>query len=117
MRSFNTEVVCNSQKHYMVDTSDKIDRIIAKYVERGKYFSINRGRQYGKTSTLRAISRKLREKYYCIQISLAWSNAIFTSDAQLVASFIRRVSKSMRQICMQEELIQKWNRPLEVDDP
>ncbi|MCC8067217.1 MAG: ATP-binding protein [Clostridiales bacterium] len=117
MKSFNTEVVCNPQKHYMVDISDKIDRIIAKYVENGKYFSINRGRQYGKTSTLRAISRKLCEKYYCIQISLAWSNAIFTSDAQLVSSFIRRAGKSMRQIHMPEEMIQNWSRPLDADDP
>ncbi|MCD7736471.1 MAG: ATP-binding protein [Lachnospiraceae bacterium] len=117
MRSFNTEVVCNPQKHYMVDISDKVDRIIAKYVENGKYFSINRGRQYGKTSTLRAISRKLHEKYYCIQISLAWSNAIFKSDAQLVTSFIRRVSKSMRQIRMPEKVIQNWSRPLDIDDP
>ncbi|MCD8022231.1 MAG: ATP-binding protein [Lachnospiraceae bacterium] len=117
MKSFNTEVVCNPKKHYMVDISEKVDRIINKYVENEKYFSINRGRQYGKTSMLRALSRRLGEKYYCLSISLAWSNAIFASDFQLVTGFIQRVSKAMRQIHMPEEVIRSWGLAVDAGDP
>lgn len=39
---------CIPEKNYMVDISDRIDRIIQDYIENGKYFTINRARQYGK---------------------------------------------------------------------
>ena len=39
----------------MVDISGKVDRIIKEYVEKGRYFTINRARQYGKTTTLSRI--------------------------------------------------------------
>ena len=38
---------CIPEKNYMVDISDRIDRIIQDYIENGKYFTINRARQYG----------------------------------------------------------------------
>lgn len=98
MKSFNTEVVCNPQKHYMVDISDKIDRIIAKYVENGKYFSINRGRQYGKTSTLRAISRKLKNitafrlalpgRTLSLRLTLSWYQALSGERVSQCGRFI-----------------------------
>lgn len=51
---FNTEGLCNPRYHYMVPLDDRLYKIRQRYVERGSYFVINRGRQYGKTTTLRA---------------------------------------------------------------
>lgn len=51
MRSFNTTGLCVPEDDYMVDISDRL-RIMKKMVEKGQYFTINRGRQYGKTTTL-----------------------------------------------------------------
>lgn len=51
MKSFNTTGLCIPSKHYMVDTTNKINEII-KLIEQEKYFTINRARQYGKTTTL-----------------------------------------------------------------
>ena len=51
MREFNVTGLCVPDKHYMVDISEKID-LIYKLVESKKYFTINRGRQYGKTTTI-----------------------------------------------------------------
>mgnify|MGYP001068217753 FL=1 len=48
-RYFNTEGICSPKKHYMVCLNDRLKLIKEKYVDRGKYFVINRGRQYGKT--------------------------------------------------------------------
>ena len=49
MKEFNTTGVCISEKHYMVDVSDKVEKI-KRLVDEGKYFTINRARQYGKTA-------------------------------------------------------------------
>lgn len=51
MKVFNTTAVCIPSENYMVDISDKI-RQIAELIEQKKYFTINRARQYGKTTTL-----------------------------------------------------------------
>ena len=50
MKHFNTTAVCIPSKHYMVDLSERIKEI-EKLVDDGKYFAINRARQYGKTTT------------------------------------------------------------------
>ena len=47
LRHFNTTAVCITSKHYMVDLSERV-REIKKLVDAGKYFTINRARQYGK---------------------------------------------------------------------
>lgn len=51
MKTFNIAGVCIPGLHYMADTSDKINQI-AEMVIQGNYFTINRARQYGKTTTL-----------------------------------------------------------------
>ena len=46
---FNTAAICIPQEHYMVNLDSRV-REIKKLVDAGKYFMINRARQYGKTS-------------------------------------------------------------------
>lgn len=52
-RTFNITADCKPSLHYMVDISDRLEQI-KKMIDDGKYFTINRARQYGKTTTLRA---------------------------------------------------------------
>ena len=47
----------------MVPLDDRICQIRKQYVDPGKYFIINRGRQYGKTTTLRALAEYLKRDY------------------------------------------------------
>jgi len=51
MKRFNITGKCIPEQHYMVDISERIERI-RKMVDAGDYLCINRGRQYGKTTTL-----------------------------------------------------------------
>lgn len=51
--------VCIPERNYMVDIRSKIDQIIAEYIETGKYFTINRARQYGKTTTMYLLEQQL----------------------------------------------------------
>lgn len=67
MKEFNTTAVCIPSKHYMVDLSDRI-REIRKLVDAGKYFTINRARQYGKTTTINALCRDLAGQYIVISL-------------------------------------------------
>lgn len=55
VRYFNTEGSCNPKEHYMVSLAERLSGIKRMLVDRKKYFVINRGRQYGKTTTLRAL--------------------------------------------------------------
>ena len=45
---FNITGCCNPQEHYMVNLDSRLAQI-KKMVDKGQYFSINKGRQYGKT--------------------------------------------------------------------
>ena len=67
MKSFNTTAVCIPSKHYMVDLSERVNEI-KKLVDDGKYFTINRARQYGKTTTLNLLDLVLSEQYDVISI-------------------------------------------------
>ena len=67
MKKFNTTAVCIPSKHYMVDISDKVVEI-KKFIDDGKYFTINRARQYGKTTTINALTNALQEEYEMISL-------------------------------------------------
>ncbi|MBQ5336372.1 MAG: ATP-binding protein [Oscillospiraceae bacterium] len=62
MKEFNTTSACNPDDHYMVDIRDRIDEI-RKLVDNKKYFTINRARQYGKTTTLSELYKVLKNDY------------------------------------------------------
>ena len=67
MKKFNTTAVCIPSKHYMVDLSERVTEI-KKMVDAGEYFTINRARQYGKTTTLNALRNTLQNSYTVISI-------------------------------------------------
>ncbi len=69
-REFNDTGVCVANRHYMVDTSAKIARILT-LIEKGKYVCINRPRQFGKTTTLSLLARTLNAMpdYLALNIS------------------------------------------------
>ena len=73
MKRFNTTGTCFPGKHYMVDLSDRIAAIRAM-VDNGDYFCINRGRQYGKTTTLEALDHALQQD--CVVFSISFEGLV-----------------------------------------
>lgn len=67
MKKFNTTAACIPSRHYMVDLSSRVAEIKRK-VDAGEYFTINRARQYGKTTTLIALDSLLSTQYDVISI-------------------------------------------------
>ena len=66
---FNITGPCIPAIHYMADTSAKVDAIIRDYIEKNEYFTINRARQYGKTTTLELLYQRLKGRYVVMDMS------------------------------------------------
>ncbi len=64
-RIFNVNGACNPKQHYMVDLSSRLEQI-KKMIDNGSYFTITKGRQYGKTTTLLSLFNYLRDEYEVI---------------------------------------------------
>jgi hypothetical protein len=69
-KRFNDTGLCVPNRHYMVDTSTKLKQIV-QLVEWGEYFTINRPRQFGKTTTLSLLAKQLnqRDDYVALRMS------------------------------------------------
>ena len=89
MREFNTTAVCIPSKHYMVDLAERVKEI-RKLVDAGKYFTINRARQYGKTTTLDALSNVLQKDYIVVNLDFQdISDAVFETEGTFVQGMAR----------------------------
>ena len=91
MKEFNTTAVCTPDKHYMVDISERV-REIKKLVDAGKYFTINRARQYGKTTTLSALYQVLLEHYTVLFLDFQGiDNDVFENGATFSQAMARLI--------------------------
>lgn len=98
MRYFNTEGLCNPKIHYMVNLDERLDKIKRLYIDRGKYFIINRGRQYGKTTTLRAMAEYLKDDYMIISLDFQGIGTEEFVDAQtFVKAFAEEFITAVRK--------------------
>ena len=89
MHTFNTTGVCIPEKHYMVDVSDKIDQI-KLLIDRGCYFTINRARQYGKTTILTALAKALESDYTVVSLDFQGISAAGFRTEQI---FVQELSR------------------------
>lgn len=77
----------------MVDTSNKIDKIM-KLIKKEKYFVINKPRQYGKTTTLFLLNKRLKkdESYLPIKISFEGiGDSVFKNEKSFSKAFLQIV--------------------------
>ncbi|MBQ0057920.1 MAG: ATP-binding protein [Bacteroidales bacterium] len=96
MKTFNTAGTCRPNEHYMVDITERLE-IIRKMVTKGDYFCINRGRQYGKTTTLEAIRKHLSDEYLVFSISFEGVDDNYFLDAATAnAAFLRLLRRETR---------------------
>ena len=84
---FNVNGACNPNRHYMVNLTPRLEEIKAM-VDSGAYFTINRARQYGKTTTLRALADFLKKDYEVISLDFQrMSSLSFESESFFAAAF------------------------------
>ena len=89
-RVFNVTADCKPELHYMVDIRSRQDKI-REYVDRGEYLTINRARQYGKTTLLRGLKTYLGNTYYVVGMDFQtqMSNAKFRDEYSFSMAFGR----------------------------
>ncbi|MDE6221118.1 MAG: AAA-like domain-containing protein, partial [Lachnospiraceae bacterium] len=95
---FNVNGVCVSDLHYMVDLENRLEAIKAM-VDAGQYFTINKARQYGKTTTLRALAGYLQGGYIVVSLDFQrMSCSDFASEAAFVNGLAREIAKKVRRM-------------------
>lgn len=101
----------------MVDISEKIEQITNELVDKGKYFTLNRARQYGKTTTLNLLARKLRKDHLVISLSFEGTDDYFGS----LQHFVRGISLDIADALETEQaayaLVQQWRAPVDEELP
>ena len=80
-KDFNITGICRPSENYMADVSGKLTQVL-QLVKKGKYFIINRPRQYGKTTMLYTLESALvnTNEYIVFNISFEGTGDIFFND-------------------------------------
>ena len=90
-KHFNVNGDCQPDLHYMVDISERLQQI-KQMVDDGQYFTINRARQYGKTTTLMALGELLKSEYIVLSIDFQMlSYEDFATEQNFVRVFCREL--------------------------
>jgi hypothetical protein len=113
MKTFNITGLCIEAKHYMVDISDKI-AAIKQLIDKGEYFTINRARQYGKTTTINELCLRLADEYLCLWISFeGLSDKSFETDEAFCMAFMEKVQNALRFTAAKNDpdYIARWVNP------
>ena len=104
---FNTTGVCLPEKHYMVDLTSRLEKI-KKLVDNGDYFVINRARQYGKTTILRALAQFLQEQYLVVSLDFQMlSFASFQTETSFVKAFARELDVALESCGLSTDSLKK----------
>lgn len=108
MKRFNVTGVCTPAQDYMVDIADKVKKIRAM-VDEGEYFTINRARQYGKTTTLCLLKESLNKDYIVSRISFEGVGAVFFSgESDFCRGFNEIFGKSLKFSTAMQDDIAWW---------
>ncbi len=86
---FNTTGVCRPDRHYMVNIDKRLNEI-EELIAQGAYFTINRARQFGKTTTIRLLRERLSDRYIVLSISFEGIEKEVYAGA---VSFCRRICR------------------------
>lgn len=95
-KMFNITGDCKPGLHYMVDIEGRL-REIKILVDKGEYFVINRARQYGKTTTLRALKIFLQNEYLVVSLDFQkqMSAAKFRNENAFSQAFAKAFLKGL----------------------
>lgn len=94
---FNVNGACKPVEHYMVDLGSRL-AAIRRMVELGEYFAINKARQYGKTTILRALADYLARDYVVISLDFQKMSASdFAEESAFVSGLAREVERAARR--------------------
>lgn len=85
-KEFNITGNCNEREHYLMNNSKMFEEVM-ELIERRKYFTINRPRQYGKTTMLFQLSAHLEKTadYFPIKLNFQGVDSLWMESDNLFA--------------------------------
>ena len=91
-KEFNVTGLCVPNMHYMVDANKK-NLEVFKLIEKRKYFTINKARQFGKTTIISELTKFLNKKedYFAIETSFEGIGDLIFKDESLFCKHIVEV--------------------------
>ena len=98
-KKFNITGVCYPHVHYMMDNKHKLKEIVELIVE-GEYFTINRPRQFGKTTSLFYLEELLQESKEYIVLKMSFEDIDDTfneSDNAFAQIFMRKLERAFKR--------------------
>ena len=103
-RRFNITGSCNPERHYMIRLDDRLKKMKEKYVDYGSYFVINKGRQYGKTTTLGALEKYLKDAYVVLSLDFQEiSTGSFANENCFVHAIAKKLSMALAYAAAENE--------------
>jgi len=99
VKKFNVTGMCVPDEHYMVDIKEKLLQIM-NLVHDANYFTINRARQFGKTTTLASLERLLNDTsdYICVSLSFEGVGlAMFSAEDIFCRKFLAQMARAFRR--------------------
>ncbi len=107
-KEFNVTGSCNPEWHYMVDTAKRFEAV-ESLIDKGKYFTINRARQYGKTTMLDWIWRKLSGRYLVVPLSFEGiDSTAYASHEAFAAMFARQMKENLLPMDSDDTAVEIW---------
>lgn len=116
-KKFNVTGKCIPALHYMADVSGKY-AAIEKLIMDGEYFIINRPRQYGKTTAINQVEKKLARLSDYLVIGLSFEgvgDSPFATEMGFVQKFVEWMARDLKT---QEPMLSDWlvqQKPLTRD--
>ncbi|MBO7438649.1 MAG: hypothetical protein J6U21_03115 [Bacteroidales bacterium] len=97
-KEFNTSVTCDPKRHYMVDTTAKM-KVFEGLIDKRKYFTITRARQFGKSTSLNWILWNMSDRYLVIPASFEkYSADDWSNDVNFCKYFCTKIIKACKNI-------------------
>jgi hypothetical protein len=115
-KKFNVTGVCIPGMHYMVDISGKVNEII-RMIEEGAYFTINKPRQYGKTTTLYLLAQELKKRadYLVLKISFEGvGDESYKSEKDFIKELFRQL-KNIFRLTKEKNLLDFLEKAKHID--
>ncbi len=116
-KKFNTAVTCDPKRHYMVDVTAKM-KVFEGLIDDGKYFTITRARQFGKSTSLNWIYNNLSDRYLVIPASFEkYSEDSWNDDdsfckyfcTKIIDACVRENDKSVISFWQEAKKTQKFD--------
>ena len=117
-KRFNVTGSCNPQWHYMVNTAKRFNSV-EELIDMGEYFTINRARQYGKTTTLMMIWRRMSDRYLVVPLSFEGiGSAAYASHESFASMFARQMEDNLLSLNRNDTKAEIWreNHPKSIAD-